>query len=105
MSDEKEEIIKTLATSLMISIMAAAIRSLMVKQETLLQKIKTFMASVLMGMLMGYILRNSSISQLWTETIISCTVAFFSSVWPVMEKLFVKWIGKKAKDVLPDNDN
>lgn len=105
MSDDREEIIKTLITSAMISIMAAAIRALMVNKESLVQKAKTLIASVLMGMLMGYILRNSSLGQLWKDTFISCTAAFFSQVWPLLEKIFIKWLGKKAKDVLDSDGN
>lgn len=80
----------------MISIVAALSRALLVTNETLVQKLRTFTAGVLVGTLAAYLMRHLPVSSFYKELFITCVAAFIATVWPVAEKKFVKWFGKKT---------
>lgn len=101
MADPKEDYFQIVAKYLMIGVVGAAIRALLVKEEKLLDKMKNFAAGVLGSLLVGYVLRNTTLSDVWKETVCGCIAAFISTMWPVMEKLFIKWFTKKGNDILP----
>lgn len=99
MSDNKEEIIKVVTTGAMIAILTGLVRALIVQKEAILVRLRVFFASVTFGILVAIILRNLEISEFKRECIISVATAFGYSLWPHMEKIFLKWVTKKAEKV------
>jgi LytS/YehU family sensor histidine kinase len=94
----EDELIRIIATGGMIGVVAALIRALLVKQEPPQQRIRTFFAGVLSSVLLSYLLRESSLSNVYKEGLMTCSSAFISTVWPALERIFVKWVNKKGTD-------
>lgn len=97
---DKNELMKTLATAGIVSTLAATIRALMTKNETLLVRVKTFVAGVCMGMLIAILLIEAPLKEFWKEMIIAAASAFISSVWPLLERGVIKLVKKKTNDVV-----
>lgn len=96
--DDKDKLIQTILTGAMISFMAALVRALLNRKETWPQKVAIFIASVALGTLVGYLLRNATMSNFYKEVLVACTSGFSATVWPVIEKKFTKWVDKKEVD-------
>lgn len=108
MSDNREEIVKVVTTGAMIAILTGLVRALMVQKEAIWVRTRVFFASVSFGILVAIIMRTLEISEFKRECIISVATAFGYSVWPVVEKLVIKWVSKKGEkvdDLLHDNNS
>jgi ABC-type uncharacterized transport system permease subunit len=104
--DEKDKIIQSLLTGAMIATMAATVRALIVKGESNVQRIRTLLAGVLLGTLVSYILRNIHMADYLKDILVACSAAFVSTLWPVIEKKFLRWVDKKKMhNVLPGGDD
>lgn len=101
--DDKETIIRAAATAGIIGTMAATVRALLSSNENIWQKIRTLAAGIILSILVGLILRNTTMSELWKEIIVGICGAFVSSFWPLLEKQVNKFIKKKT-DVLSNTD-
>lgn len=101
--ENEKEIIRAVATAGIIGTIAATIRALMVKNEKPVERLRNFLAGVLMALFLGFLLRDSSISNFWREIIIGSGAAFITSIWPLIESLVVRFIKKKSNDVIDSN--
>lgn len=101
--DNKESIITAAATAGIIGTMAATVRALLSNNENIWQKLRTLAAGIIMSVLVGLILRNTSLTELWKEIIVGICGAFVSSFWPLLEKQVNKFIKKKT-DVISNTD-
>lgn len=102
---DRNEFMQSIATAGIVSTLAATIRALMTKNETLLQRVKTFVAGVCMGILIAILLMDAPLKEFWKEILIASSAAFISSVWPLLEKGVIKLVKKKTNDVIRDADN
>jgi hypothetical protein len=96
------DITRKVAMSGIIAILAATVRALLVKTESLNQTLRTFGAGVLMGILLGIILRNYS-NEFAKEIIISSSSAFISTIWPILERATKRIVSKKVDNVANTN--
>lgn len=98
--NEKQQIIRTVATAGILGTITAAIRALLTKNESPVERLRNFLAGVFMAVFLGFVLRDAAISNFWKEIIVGCASAFISTVWPIIEKLVVKSVKKKGNDIL-----
>lgn len=98
-----DEIIKAVATAGILGTLAATIRALLAKNESMGQRIRTFFAGVCMSVCLGFILRNSGISEMWKEIFVGMSAAFISSIWPILERIAKKYVQKKGDVEIHDN--
>lgn len=103
--NETDEIIKAVTVAGIIGTLAATVRALLTKNETVAQRVRNFFAGVFVSVLIGYVLRGSALSEMWKEVFIAMSAAFISSVWPFLENIAKKWVQKKGNDVLRNDDN
>lgn len=101
---DDKEIIQRVITAGIIGVLAATVRALLTKNETTMARIKNFIAGVLMSLLLGFLLRESTISNFWKEIIIGLSAAFVSSFWPLLERLVLKFINRKGNEFINNND-
>jgi hypothetical protein len=101
---DDREIIQRVITAGIIGTLAATIRALMAKNETTMQRVRNFIAGVSMALLLGFILRELTLSNFWKEIIIGCSAAFISTIWPVLESFVFRFIKKKGNEIIDDND-
>lgn len=85
-----KKLIDTLVSGGIIATLGATIRALMAGKEPNLQRAKNFIAGVLCGLLITYILRNADWNKLLKEMFIGGCSAFIATYWQPLE-LFVKW--------------
>jgi ABC-type siderophore export system fused ATPase/permease subunit len=102
---DNKEIIQRVVSAGIIGILAATIRALMAKNETTMQRVRNFIAGVCMALVLGFILREITLSNFWKEIIIGCAAAFISTIWPVLENFVTRFTKKKANDIIKDSDN
>lgn len=95
--ENPKELLKVLSTAALLGIGTAIIRALLVKNESFLEKVRTFAAGVVMAIVLGFILRNSSWSEMWKEIVIGSSSAFISSIWPLLERFVKSYVTKKRK--------
>ena len=102
---ESEEILQKVVTAGILGTLAASIRALMVKNETIAQKLRNFVAGVFMSLLLGYILRDAKMQEMWKEVLIGIGAAFITTLWPELENGARRLFKKKIGDVVRDDDN
>jgi hypothetical protein len=102
--DNEKEILQKVIIGGIIATMAATIRTLMVKGESPMQKVRTFVAGVCMGVMLAFILRNYG-DGFWKEIIIACASAFISSIYPVLEQIVLKFIKKRGNEYISNNND
>lgn len=102
---DKNELMQKLATAGIVGTLAALIRALMTKNETLLQRVKTFTAGVCMAILIAILLLDAPLKEFWKEIIIGAASAFVSTLWPLLENFVVKIFKKKTDAIIKNNDN
>lgn len=102
---DDKEIIQRVVTAGIIGTLAATIRALMAKNETTMQRVRNFIAGVSMALLLGFILREITLSNFWKEIIIGCSSAFISTIWPVLENFVLKFIKKRGNDIVNNSNN
>lgn len=102
---DDKEIIQRVVTAGIIGTLAATIRALMAKNETTMQRVRNFIAGVSMALLLGFILREITLSNFWKEIIIGSSAAFISTIWPVLESFVLRFVKKKGNDIIKDSDN
>lgn len=102
MSDNKDEIFKAITQGGMIAILSALVRALMPRKEPIIVTIRVFFASVSFGILIAIILVNTDYKPFYKECAVSVATAFGYSLWPVLEKMVLKWLkkGDKINDIL-----
>lgn len=105
MNKETDDIIKAVTTAGIIGTLAATIRALLSKEESRAQRLRTFFAGVLMSVLLGLILRNTTMGEFMKEVIIGASGAFVSSIWPILERSVKNYVKKKGDDVVRNGDN
>lgn len=104
MADDKDWI-KTVITSGILGTLSAGIRTLLTKNETTVQKISNFFAGVIASVVIGFIIRNTNLSEFWRELIASASGAFISQVWPNIESFVKRFVNKKSNDILGNINN
>jgi sulfite exporter TauE/SafE len=97
--DDKETIFRAAATGGILGTLAATVRTLLANNEPPWQKIRNFVAGVIMSILVALLLRAST----WKEIIMAVCGAFVSSFWPLLEKQINKIIKKKT-DAISNSD-
>ena len=97
-----KKIIDAGVTAGIIGLLGATIRALLTN-ESPMQKVRTFVAGVVMSVLVGVILRDAAMSEMWKEIIVGACGAFVSSFWPVLEA-GVKKIVKRKTDAVANNN-
>jgi hypothetical protein len=103
--NKTDEIIKAVTTAVILGSVAAAIRSLLVSNETLTQRIRNFFAGVFMAAFCGYALHFTDLSEFYKTIIVGVSSAFISTFWPVLERLAKRWLIKKGNNVISDSDD
>lgn len=108
MSDNKEELIKVVTTAAMLSILIGLVKALRSQKMTIISRLRDLVISLIFGVLMGLIIQSLDLSEFKRSVFISLAAAFGNSVWPVLEKIVVKWVSKKGEkidDILHDHNN
>lgn len=105
MDVETEKIIKAVTTAGILGTLAAAIRALLVNNESPWQRIRTFCAGVLMSVFLGYVLMNTTMGEMYKSLIIGGSSAFVSTIWPLLERIAKRWVIKKGNDVVRDTND
>lgn len=105
MDSETEKIIKAVTTAGILGTLAAAIRALLVNNESAWQRLRTFFAGVLMSVFLGYVLMNSAVGEMYKALIYGGAAAFISTIWPLLERIAKRWVLKKGNDVVSGTDN
>lgn len=101
--ENEKEIIRAVSTAGIIGTIAATIRALMAKNEKPAELLRNFLAGVLMAVFLGFLLRDSTMSNFWREIIIGVSAAFITSIWPLIELLVIRVVKKKSNDVVNSN--
>jgi uncharacterized membrane protein YccC len=100
----EEQLIKQVATGAMIAVMSALVTALLSKDKPVMVKLREFFAGVVLGTLLAFLFRDSTMSGMVREGIIVCASGFASRIWPLVEKKVAKWVNKKQpSDVLIDD--
>jgi hypothetical protein len=101
--DDKETIFRAAATGGILGTLAATVRTLLANNEPPWQKIRNFVAGVIMSILVALLLRASTWNETLKEIIMAVCGAFVSSFWPLLEKQINKIIKKKT-DAISNSD-
>jgi hypothetical protein len=102
--DKLNEMLKAAAPAGIIGTLTALVRALVVQGETPMQKVRTFIAGVVLSIFVGIILDKVDWKE-WTKlAVIGSSGAFVSTIWPTLEVLVKKFVRKKGNDVINHTD-
>lgn len=100
MDNELQKIADACIKAAILASMAAAIRALLVVDKNFRHIVKTFIAGILFGVCIAWIMVDSRLGNMWKDIIIAVCGAFASTVFPLVEKLVLKYITKKGEKVV-----
>jgi uncharacterized membrane protein len=94
-----KEDIKAIITLIIVGVAMAAIRALMTKGESAMQRVRTFFAGCLMTVVCALVVNSTSLSDFYKYLITGVLSAFISTIWPILEKYTAKWVSNRGKDL------
>lgn len=103
MADEFKKLIETVTTAAILATLSATVKAMLSKEENMWAKIRTFIAGVCTGLLVGFLLRDSN--HITREVAVMVSSAFISTAWPLLENLVKKYIAKKGEKLTNGNND
>jgi uncharacterized membrane protein len=103
--NETKEIIKTISLSGIVATLGATVRALLApKEEPIWRTVRTLLAGIFFGILIGLIFMNTQMSPFMKTALTAVAGSFVATLWPLLERLSKKFLIKKANDLGSTNN-